>query len=48
MTLRRLLRWLSAVAESLFPWLNMTEMASDGECVVVKLLQQVSPLLPSK
>ncbi|CAL8104723.1 unnamed protein product [Calicophoron daubneyi] len=29
LSLRRLLRWLSSITESLFPWLNLSDMASD-------------------
>nr|CAH8825716.1 unnamed protein product [Trichobilharzia regenti] len=35
--LRRLLRWLSTVTESLFPWLSINEMASDVRDVLRQL-----------
>lgn len=36
--LRRLLRWLSTMTDTLFPWLNINEMASDGRLIVSSLV----------
>ncbi|TPP65409.1 Histone-lysine N-methyltransferase MLL4, partial [Fasciola gigantica] len=44
-TLRRLLRWLSQITESFFPWLNLSEMASDVRDVLRQTNGEFNPVL---